>query len=490
MRPRRGAAILVLSTWLGAAAAASAEVALEGVSPHLRASASLRTRGEVYDYFDPGGGATNEYAFGGALARAGLAWRSEALDIVAEGQTSALFGLPDGAVAPPPAGALGLGANYFQNNRRRDDAGVFLKQGFAVVKALGIGGAYVKGGRFEFSDGAEVAAADPTLDWLKSNRIAQRLIGPFGFSHVGRSFDGMAAGWTRAALNATVMASHPTQGGFDLAGNKEIAGIDLGYLALNLTRPSFAPKSDARIFYIYYADGRGLLKADNRPADVRAADRRHIEIHSQGANWLQVVPSPAGPFDVLFWGVVQEGSWGRLAQRSWAWDAEVGWQPVSLAWHPWVRIGFGRSSGDGDPGDAEHQTFFQILPTARIYALSTFYDLQNDADAFASILLRPLPGLVSRTDFHDVRLSSGRDLFYSGSGATEAGRNAGFGYSGRPASGNTGLFRVVETSLSYDWTSRLTIGAYYGHLFGGDVIRSLFRDAQANFGFVETTIRL
>ncbi len=475
---------------LGPASTVTAEVTLDDLSPHLRVSASLRARAELYNYFDAGGATTNDYAFGATMARAGVAWKSDAFDLLVEGQNSALLGLPDHAVASAPAGALGLGATYFINNRRQNDASVFLKQGFATVKTLGIDGAYVKGGRFEFSDGSEVSAGEPTLDWLKSMRLSQRLIGPFGFSHVGRSFDGATAGWTHDPFNVTAMASHPTQGGFDLAAQKEISDIDLAYLAINLTRPEFAKMSDARLFYIYYADGRDLLKTDNRPMAARTADHRHIEIHSEGADYVQVLPTAVGPFDALAWGIVQQGEWGLLTHRAWAWDLEAGWQPKLLPWGAWLRIGFGRTSGDDDPADHEHQTFFQILPTARIYSLSAFYNLQNDQDGFASILLRPLPELVWRTDFHDIRLTSGNDLFYSGSGATEAHRAVGFGYSGRPAGGREDLFRVVETSLNYDWNPHFGVGVYYGHLFGGSVIRSILKGDQADFGFVEATIKI
>ena len=288
----------------------------------------------------------------------------------------------------------------------------------------------------------------------------------------------------------TVLASHPTQGGFDLAGNKEISAIDLGYVALNLTRPELAKNSDARFFYIYYSDGRGLLKTDNRPLDVRTLDRRHIEIHSEGVHYIQVFPSAAGPFDVLAWGVVQQGQWGELDHHAWAWDFEGGWQPATAPWRPWLRIGYGRTSGDDNPNDGDHGTFFQILPTGRIYSYSTYYNLLNNEDGFAEILLRPMSGLLSRTAFHDIRLNASQDLWYQGSGATVADRDVGFGYSGRPASGHHDLMYVVETSFNYDWSSSLAIGVYYGHLFGGGVVRSIIQGDQADSGFLEFTVRL
>lgn len=491
--PRRVVTALGLCTLLLAPlwpAAARAEVALPQISPKLSVSASLRVRGEFWRWFEPAGAQNNDYAFAATVARGALRWKDDAFDVLLEVQNSALLALPDDAGAPAPQGPLGLGAVYFAHNRRRDDAGVFLKQGFLVFTRPGLKGLTLKGGRFEFSEGSEVLTQDPTLDWLKTARLSQRLIGPFGWSHVGRSFDGVTVSLTRRPLNFTLMASHPTQGGVDLQGMREMDQIDLLYAAVNLTRPAFAPNSDVRLFYLYYADGRRLLKADNRPQPARAADRRHLAIHTEGAHWIHLIPTRIGPIDLLAWGVLQQGDWGVLAHHAWAWDLEAGWQPHSFPWKPWLRAGYGRSSGDDDPNDRDHGTFFQILPTARVYALSTFYNLMNSEDAFLQLLLRPRPGLAWRADFHNIRATEARDLWYQGSGATAEHRDTGFGFPGRPVFGHRDLFRVVETSLSYDLTPFLNVSLYYAHVFGGRAIRAIFAGDQADFGYVEVLLKL
>ncbi|MGH7806427.1 MAG: alginate export family protein, partial [Candidatus Binatia bacterium] len=303
---------LALALTIGIAATGAADVPLEAVSKKLTLAASLRTRAEAWNFFEPGGTTNDDYVFGATVARFALAWKDEAFDVVAEGQNSALFGLPDDAAGAPPIGPLGLGAVYFLHNRAENDASVFLKQGFVHLKKLGVAGLSLKGGRFEFSEGSEVKADEPTLDWLKNSRLSQRLIGPFGFSHVGRSFDGLVAAYTEKPFNVTLMASHPTQGGFDLAGMKQIDEVDLAYGALNLTKPSFAPTGDGRVFYVYYGDDRGLLKSDNRPLDVRTLDRDEITIHTVGAHWIHAIPIGAGPIDLLAWGAYQTGDWGTL----------------------------------------------------------------------------------------------------------------------------------------------------------------------------------
>lgn len=467
-----------------------AEFPLTQISPKLSVSGSLRVRTEVWNWFEPKGSFNNSYHFTSFLGRGALQWKDDWFDVMAEAQNSSLLGLPDRAVAPAPQGSLGLGAVYFTHNRRENDSGIFLKQGFVLFKNLGLEGFTLKGGRFEFSEGNEVLTKEPTLDWLKNVRLSQRLIGPFGWSHVGRSFDGGVASLTRGPLNLTAMASHPTQGGYDLQAMKEMDEIDLLYTSVNLTRPPFAENSDARFFYIYYNDDRGLLKSDNRPLAVRQKDTRHIGIHTEGGHIISVFPTSAGPVDVLTWGALQQGSWGTLDHNAWAWDVEVGWQPSMLPWQPWLRIGYGRSSGDDNPRDGDHGTFFQLLPTARIYSFSTFYNLMNNDDGFVQLLLRPIPGLVSRTDFHNIRINEARDLWYQGAGATLADRDVGFGFPGRPVLGKRNLFQIIETTLSYDFNKFINLNVYYGHLFGGGVVRSIFAGDQADFGYVELLFKL
>jgi hypothetical protein len=125
-----------------------------------------------------------------------------------------------------------------------------------------------------------------------------------------------------------------------------------------------------------------------------------------------------------------------------------------------------------------------------LLVLDLLQPLEHNEDGFAEILLSPASGVTSRTAFHDIRLNAASDLWYQGSGATEADRDVGFGYSGRPASGHHDLMRVIETSVSYDWNRWLTIRTYYGHLFGDSVVRSIFAGDQADFGFIEVTLRL
>jgi hypothetical protein len=204
---------------------------------------------------------------------------------------------------------------------------LFVKQGFVRFKDVGgVAGQSLKLGRMEFIDGTEVTPANATLAWLKRDRIAHRLIGNFGFTDVGRSFDGVQYAFARRKLNFTLFAARPTRGVFQVDGWGELkANVFYGALTGQVGKKH---AGEWRLFGLGYSDYRdGVVKTDNRPLTVRTADTGHIQIGTYGGHFLQTVQSPAGTLDFLFWGALQNGSWGKLSHRAGAFAAEAGWQP-------------------------------------------------------------------------------------------------------------------------------------------------------------------
>ena len=120
------------------------------------------------------------------------------------------------------------------------------------------------------------------------------------------------------------------------------------------------------------------------------------------------------------------------------------------------------SSGDSDPTDSEYGTFFQILPTARKYALLPFYNLMNSEDFFIQVILKPIRKMVVKTDFRILQLNERDDRWYMGSGATRR-RGTIFGYIGRPSFGSKDLAKLLDISVSYIFNKNINLNAYYGH---------------------------
>lgn len=237
----------------------------------ITVSGSLRTRVESWDWFQ--GSANNDYTFPGSIARLSLSQSSKRLDWQIEFAAPFLLGLPDDAIAPGAQGQLGFGASYFAANHRNTNAGmVFAKQGFVRFKRLGgVEGQSLKLGRMELIDGTEVTPKDGALAALKRDRITHRLIGNFGFSDVGRSFDGVQYNLHRSKLDVTLFGGRPTRGVFQVDGWGEL-NINVFYGAITGQVGGKENAGEWRIFGLGYQDLRdGVLKTDNRPAPVRTA---------------------------------------------------------------------------------------------------------------------------------------------------------------------------------------------------------------------------
>jgi alginate export protein len=445
---------------------------------------SWRTRQEVWDWF--GRGDEGRYTFTGSLLRFGGTYATPRHDLSLELAQPTLLNLPKDASLPPPSGQLGHGASYRDANGGQE-LSLFVKQAFWRVKGLGGKSNSARLGRFEFVDGTETVPKEPSLAWLKRERIAHRLLGTFGFTHVGRSFDGGQFVHNTPDLNLTFFGGMPTEGVFDLDGGATLDDIKVGYAAA--TRPLTGKRfqGEGRLFGLYYLDERdGVVKTDNRPLPVRMADQEEVSIGTVGGHFLGLWDTGCGKVDGTLWTAGQFGDFGGLSHGAFALAAEAGFQPRGMRWSPWLRAGFFHASGDGDPADGDHGTFFPVLLTPRIYARFPFYTLANLNDAFAQVVLKPHPKWTVRSDVHALWLADPNDLWYIGGGAFQG---PSFGYAGRPSNGKQSLATLVDLSADYQVRKYTTLSAYFGYAFGGGVIDRIYDGEDGLYGYLEFTQR-
>jgi len=464
------------------APAPSAAPAKHKLGP-LEISVNWRARAEGWYWFQ-GPTGDSEYGLWDSLLRVGIGQTGENFDWFIEGEQPSILGLPNTAVVAAPQGQLGLGGSYYAaNNNHTNVANGFLKQGYVNFKHLGPAG--LKVGRFEYFDGLEIKPKDPLLATVVQTRISSRLISNFGFAAVQRTYDGAQLSYNSGPNNVTVFGARPIEGVFQVKGMDEL-DVDTYYGAYTRSVSSGENAGELRVFALGYIDHRTLvLKTDNRTAAARAADLGKIEIATWGADYVHVLNTGnAGKLDFLAWGVAQTGAWGSLAQRAWAFVGEAGWQPAVKVLKPWLSAGYSYGSGDGNPNDSTHGTFFQVLTTPRQYARFPFYNMMNNEDFYGTLNLKPISKLALRSEGHALRLASAADLWYSGGGAFQPQT---FGYQGRPSNGSRSLANVWDVSADYQFTRSFGATLYYGHAWGKSVIAKIYpQDANGQLIFLET----
>jgi len=441
-----------------------------------------RTRMDTWNWFAaPPFNST--YGYVQSLVRIGMEQRIGPWDWKLELSQPSILAAPNDAIAPAPAGQLGLGATYYAvNSNQQNSAAVFFKQGYLRYQ----GGSVFKSGRlgrFEFNDGEETSPKNKTIAWLQNARIVARLVGDFGFSNAQRSFDGAEAHFGGESWDLTGMAGRADQGVFELDGNPEL-NVDIQYLAL--TKSEMKDHVQWRIFGLGFHDGRtGLAKPDNRGVN----NMQNIRIGTYGGNVLTAIPVGLGTFDFLVWGVAQNGSWDGIDHLADAEAVEGGFRFTSLPGKPWIRGGWFHGSGDnnGGPADTEHNTFYQVLPTPRIYARTPFYNLMNNTDEFVQVIVAPCKKLVVRSDMHWLQLTKSADRWYLGGGAFN---DKVSGYVTRPSGGFTSFSSLVDVSADWKATNNLGVNFYYAHAFGKSVIGSIYPTGiDADYGYAELVYR-
>jgi hypothetical protein len=464
---RRGVFLVAIGL-LGTAGARAAEVRLQGL---------WRTRVEAWRWFEVPG-YQSRYTYGHSLFRLGLHWHHGPHEAVLEVAGVALLHVPTRAVAPSPAGQLGLGGTLQAVNGGRD-ASVFPKQFFYRWRS---GSLTLQGGRWEFGDGTEGGLDHPRLVWIRQNRIAHRILGSFGFSPVQRSFDGLLMKYTGSGTTATALAAWPTRGVFDLQAYAPLTRVVVGYGSLTAERKFPARVLEGRLFSLVYWDDRRVLKVDNRPVGERMADSAAVRILTVGAHGVAVGDGAGLRWDALVWAAAQWGRWGTLRHAAYAAALEGGLQ-TDWPGRPWVRLGAFLGSGDADPRDGTHGTFIPGPNTPRLYALIPFYNLSNVMDGFVQVLLSPHRRVRFRADLHRLALHRTGDLWYVGGGAYD---NRTWGLAGRPSSGFRGLATVADANLVVTLGREWRLEIYHGTAWPGPVIRALYpQGGRLHFTFLE-----
>ena len=165
-------------------------------------------------------------------------------------------------------------------------------------------------------------------------------------------------------------------------------------------------------------------------------------------------------------------------------DIEVGIQPTfAKKLKPWFRAAYYYGSGDNDPNDSKHDTFFQVLPTPRPFARFPLFNMMNNRDAFAMMTLRPHAKVTISSEFHALRLSNKNDLWYQGGGVFQPWS---FGYIGRNTSGRQSLANLYDTNVEYRHNAHFTLLGYYAFAQGLASTATIYpKGKNASFGYLE-----
>lgn len=470
---RRAAIAASVSAFLAATSHAQApdglrwtpELAWKRGDHELQLGASVRARGEYWNAF-----VAEEDVFGATKTRVELryAFRDQLFATV-EGQHVQLLGMD--------ATASGAELVYRSANDGRHDAGQ-LQLRKAHVEWRPVPALFLRAGRQDVRLGAEIAYPEPDWRYLKTLRLAERLVGKVGWSHVERANDAITGGYDFPGHRVDGFVARPTTGVFEVdRGMRPLHDVSYGGAIWTVKRDTLLPDTELSLF--------GLVYDDERPVDEGGlADG--VRVYTFGASWLGVYDVGPGRLDALLWVAAQTGDFDGDDHRAAAGLAEVGWQMPDWPLAPWLRAGVNVASGDGDPGDGDHRTFANLLPTNHpYYGFADQLAFQNLVDSFLQLRLRPHPRLGFDFFVHWFRLVHRDDAVYAGTGAFD--RDA-FGYAASASGGQSDVGVEYDASASFALHRSATLDLGFSWLDGGDVYRAR-PDRDVTFAYASIELR-
>jgi hypothetical protein len=211
-----------------------------------------------------------------------------------------------------------------------------------------------------------------------------------------------------------------------------------------------------------------------------------VAIGTFGAHWLGVYPLGPGNVDVLLWGAGQFGDYDGQGHSAGAGIAEVGYQFTKLFAEPWLRLGVNVASGDSDPGDGSHHTFFNMLPTNHVYyGFADQLAFQNLVNPFVQVRAAPHEKLALNAFFHWFQLMNEDDMRYAGAGAYD---RSAFGFTASPSNGHHTVGTEVDLVATYTPHRTTAVEVGYAWLNGGRMFGTM-PDRDVHFFYASLEIK-
>jgi hypothetical protein len=417
------------------------------------------TRVEGWSFFQPAeGGGDPTYSLLGNRATLGVRVDSRRLTIQGSLQYAQMIGLPGRSIGPGP---LGPGPIFYVSAENSRAYQLYFKTLSLRLKNV-VPRLSVEVGRMTYESGEHTP-------------FAGRLIGNAEWSMFERAFDGARVDYDGPAWRVHGSLVMPTQGAFEESASPTIGRVQLTTVS--------ASRSGWELFAHNYRDRRAI---GGRPDNTGAREpRADIALQTVGSAIARAV---AG-VNVHLWGAIQRGDWYGDEHRALSASAEAGYRWPRFGAQPAISAGVLYASGDEDPNDSRHGTFFPMVPTTVPSVLAGTYALMNLRDVYVRGGVTPHDRLSLSAEVHRLSLVNRQDRWYSGTGAT-AFAGSYFGYSSRPSTLATGLGTFVQASVASSLSTNWRIAATAGYIRGGAVVRRQFAGRSLTVFVLENTVSL
>ncbi len=324
----------------------------------------------------------------------------------------------------------------------------------------------------------------------------RRLIGDSRFSNLGLSFDGVKLRLQTDRFWVDAFAARPVQ----MRGN-EFNDSDSADNFLGIYGGTDALGVQTAELYLLYRE-----KSDAQP-DLDPANRTNANGASRGAaqriatlgtRWN----SKDGALHGFDYGAEFAWQFGdvwtgekttpRLRHHAFALAMRGGYTWEDAPWKPRLGLEYDFASGDRNPKDGSSQSFQNLFPSNhQHYGFLDVFAWRNMHDARLSFGVKPRKDLEFTLDYHALWLAETTDYWYT-SNASSTIRTVTPGGAGRDVRTiGASNFAGHEIDFTATWkvNRHVSFLVGYSHFFAGDYLRDTGAHSDADFGYVQATLR-
>ncbi|HHT9141251.1 MAG TPA: alginate export family protein [Candidatus Tripitaka californicus] len=347
-----------------------------------------------------------------------------------------------------------------------------------------------------------------------------RMLGDFGWSNIGNSFDAIRIMWNTERYGAEAFASvlrkdeAPTALSGSAANLAHRNDEDRNLFGARFTMKKLVPQGTVELMYMLDNDDTDFSSVENpsTATGITTKKNRDLAVHDAG---FRVVGKVKKAIDYFTETHYQLGDFRGRSHEALATTIGGGYTFDKVAWKPRLGYEFDWSPGDPTPGGHfnsdgtqkrsgnKHRTFHNFYPTNHaLYGYADLMSWKNMMGHKFSIKVFPTKKLTAWVDFWSFKLDQGADGWYHAGQGVMPGRAPQL-LNGKPTGANQtsteNIGKEFDLTMTYSLYKNVGLMGGYSRLFSGagvpagtttgtNNVQTNLSDADTDWGFLQLTV--
>ena len=314
----------------------------------------------------------------------------------------------------------------------------------------------------------------------------RRLLGDSVWANFGRTFDAVKLRWQVEKFWVDAFWGRPVQIKEHVFNDRDAADNFAGVYA---STDTLGPQT-TDLYFIHRdkGDAQPDLDPTNKIGPRGSFNGPAQRIGTVGTRWR----SKPGALQGWDYGLEAAYQWGDVSggdHRAWAAHVESGYTFESAAWRPRLGLEYNYATGDKNPNDGRNESFQNLLPSNHEkYGFLDEFAWRNQHNLRVQFNVTPRKTLGLELNYHAFWLAETSDYWFRSNGFSPLRTTTPDGRDVRSIGANNFAGHEIDLVAKWSPAAWLKIEAGYSHFFAGDYLRATGPHADADFGYIATTL--